>query len=75
MNLSNTADTLIVLYDGACQLCRREIAHVQGPVTLEIPNSRRRSEILSPSRYRATNLSFSSIFVLALHGIVGPTYA
>jgi len=30
MNQPATADTLTVLYDGACPLCRREIAHVKG---------------------------------------------
>ena len=30
MNTPEPRDTLTVLYDGACPLCRREIAHVQG---------------------------------------------
>jgi predicted DCC family thiol-disulfide oxidoreductase YuxK len=30
MRATETPDTLTVLYDGACPLCRREIAHVQG---------------------------------------------
>ena len=30
MTLTNSPETLTVLYDGACPLCRREIAHVQG---------------------------------------------
>jgi demethoxyubiquinone hydroxylase (CLK1/Coq7/Cat5 family) len=30
VTLTNSPETLTVLYDGACPLCRREIAHVQG---------------------------------------------
>ena len=30
MNTSASPDTLTVLYDGACPLCRREISHVKG---------------------------------------------
>lgn len=30
MNTQDTPETLTVLYDGGCPLCRREIAHVQG---------------------------------------------
>ena len=30
MNPTDRSDTLTVLYDGECPLCRREIAHVKG---------------------------------------------
>lgn len=39
MNQTTPPETLTVLYDGACPLCRREIAHVKGLAQRSSDNS------------------------------------
>jgi len=57
------------------QMAKQSRTSVDSPATREIPNSRHRAEIDSPSINLDTNFSFSSIFVLSVQGIVVPSYA